>query len=57
MLSAYLVVIFIVISTGAAPRLGIGHNADADHVADVDAFQPHGRAHAQAAGVIDIRAQ
>ena len=33
------------------------HHADVGHVADIDSSKAHGRAHAQAVGVVEIRFQ
>ena len=35
----------------------IGYQSDCLHIADIHAFEPHGRADAKATGVIEIRNQ
>ena len=53
---SYLVVIFMITSTGARHALGIGNHANSGDVADVHAFQAHRSADAQATRVVHVSA-
>ena len=54
MVSAYLVVIFMVTSTGARTRLGSATTRIPGDVANVHALQAHRSADAQTPGVVDV---